>query len=273
MKFFLLVAAVAVVFSSRLSAVQLTPETVDAFNRYVADYEAHRFQSPTFISSAATDARRQQMQHGEAVVFPGQKNGDIEIKNGLIHDWVGGVFVPGARLDKVLAVIQDYGHQSRVYAPDIAESRIRSREGTDEFNVYMRVMKSKFMLNDVLNTEHKIKFTRVSPDREYCRSYSTRVAEVANPGSKDEHELPVGSDRGFLWRMYGYWFFEQKDGGVYIEYESISLSRDVPMLMGKVLGPILHSLPAESLRSSMEKTRKAVLAASGTGPTAQASTN
>ncbi len=245
-------------------AVELNPQTVSAFDRYTADYEAQRFKSSAFLESAETAQRRQQLAKGEVVVFPGKKNGDIEVPGGLIHDWVGAIFVPGVTLDKVLAVIQDYSHQSRVYAPDIAESRIRSHPAADDFNVYMKVVKSKYMLSDVLNTEHKIHFTHVSPEKVYCSSYSTRVAEISNPGTKNEHELPVGNDRGFLWRMYGYWFFEQKDGGVYIEYESISLSRDVPMLMGKVLGPLLHSLPAESLRSSMEKTKKAVAAAGAT---------
>ena len=40
--------------------------------------------------------------------------------------------------------------------------------------------------------------------------------------------------------------------------KSITLSRDIPFGMGKVLGPILHNVPAESLRSSLAKTRSAV---------------
>lgn len=256
MKYFSYIACLAVTISSA-SAVQLTPETVSAFDKYIASYESQRFQLPAFLESEQTPQHREQLQKGEVVIFPGKNNGDIEVPSGLIHDWVGAIFVPGTTLDKVLAVIKDYSHQSQVYAPDIAESRIESHQGNDEFLVFMRVVKSKLMMTDVLNTEHKIRFTRVSPERAYCRSYSTRVSEISNPGSKNEKELPVGNDRGYLWRMYGYWFFEQKDGGVYIEYQSISLSRDVP-LMGRLIGPVLHSLPAESLRTSMEKTRKAM---------------
>jgi hypothetical protein len=257
MKNFLIVSALALISSASAFAVQLTPETVSAFDRYIAAYEAQRFHLPAFLASEETAQHREQLLKGEVVVFPGKNNGDVEVPSGLIHDWVGAIFVPGANLDKVLTTIKDYGHQSQTYAPDIAESRLESHQGNDDFTVFMKVVKSKFMLSDVLNTEHKIRFTRVSPERVYCKSYSTRVAELSNPGTKNEHELPVGNDRGFLWRMYGYWFFEQKDNGVYVEYESISLSRDVP-LMGKLIGPVLHSLPAESLRSSMEKTRKAL---------------
>ena len=83
---------------------------------------------------------------------------------------------------------------------------------------------------------------------------------MSDPGKPSEHELPVGKDRGLLWRMNGYWFFDERDGGVYVESEAVSLSRDIPFGMGNVLGPILHSVPAESLRNSLDKTRRAILA-------------
>jgi hypothetical protein len=44
----------------------------------------------------------------------------------------------------------------------------------------------------------------------YSRAYSTRVAEVTDPGTPREHELPVGKDRGLLWRLFGYWFYEER---------------------------------------------------------------
>jgi hypothetical protein len=42
-----------------------------------------------------------------------------------------------------------------------------------------------------------------------------------------ERELPVGKDRGLLWRLYGYWLYEERDGGVIVECESVTLTRDV----------------------------------------------
>jgi hypothetical protein len=87
---------------------------------------------------------------------------------------------------------------------------------------------------------------------------STRIQEVANPGKGDEQLLPEGHDRGLLWRLYGYWFYEERDGGVYVECESVTLTRDVPLGMGAVLAPI-RNVPGESLRSSLDHTRQAVL--------------
>ena len=80
----------------------------------------------------------------------------------------------------------------------------------------MRIVKSKLLISDVFNTEHEIRFTTLDPHRVYSRAYSKRIAEVSDAGKPSEHELTVGQDRGFLWRIYGYWFFEEGDGGVYV---------------------------------------------------------
>jgi hypothetical protein len=242
------------------SAVELTSDSVAAFDSYIADFESHRLAAERFLTSDADPAHHQQLLRGDIVIEPGKHNGETELKAGIIHDWVGGVFIPSTTLDKVLGIAQDYSHQKDFYWPDIADSRVRWRRG-DDFDVYARIVKSKLLVTDVLNTESEVHFTRVGAHRVICRSYSTRIAEVANPGTSKERELPVGKDRGLLWRLYGYWFFEERDGGVYAEYESITLSRNIPFGMGAVLGPILHNVPAESLRTSLERTRKAVTAA------------
>ena len=121
-------------------------------------------------------------------------------------------------------------------------------------------MKAKFFISVVLNSEHEIHFVQLDPTRVYSRSYSKRISEVSDPGKPTERELPVGKDRGLLWRMNGYWFFEERDGGVYVEAEALSLSREIPFGMGNVLGPILHNVPVESLRNSLDETRRAILA-------------
>ena len=245
--------------SGRSWAVELTPDASQAFTRYIADFEARRAKSDRFIEED-TPQHHQDLLNGKILISPAGSTGETQVRGGLIHDFVGTMFIPSTTMAKVLSLVRDYDRQKVIYAPDVADSRIRSHKGQDEYNVYMRVVKSKMMISDVLNTEHEIHFSYPAPNRVYCRSYSTRVAEVADPGKPDEHELPVGNDRGMLWRMDGFWFFEQRDGGVYVEFETISLSRDIPFIMGKVLGPILHGLPAESLRISLDKTRKAVLA-------------
>ena len=218
-----------------------------------------RFSGRTFLWSDEFPIVRQQLLKGTVIAQPVQGNGIVPLKGGLVQDWRGAVFIPHASLPEVLSVVQDYDHHRDVYKPDIADAKIESRQG-DEFVVYMRIVKAKFMLSAVFNTEQAIQFIRLDPKRVYSRSYSKRINEVAAPGQSSEQELPPGQDRGLLWRLYGYWFFEERDDGVYITCESITLTRDIPFGLATLLGPVIHDLPGESLRTSLEQTRRAVIA-------------
>ena len=189
----------------------------------------------------------------------------LAIKGGLIQDWSGGVFIPDSTLKRALSIVQDYGHHKDFYKPEVADAKVRSRTG-DDFKVYMRIVKTKLLLSDVLDTEHDIRFTAVDAHRVYSIAYSRRIAEVSDAGKPGEHELAVGQDRGFLWRIYGYWFFEEGDGGVYVTCQSITLTRDLPFAFGKILGPVLRELPGESVRLSLEQTKKAIMAIRPTTP-------
>ena len=94
--------------------------------------------------------------------------------------------------------------------------------------------------------------------RVYSRSYSTRIVEVENADRSDEREKPIGKDRGFLWRLYSYWRFQEKDGGVYVQLESVALSRSVPLLLAWVVNPYLKSIPREYLSRLLTSTRVAL---------------
>jgi len=254
--------------STQLTAAELKKETIDQFDRYVSAAEKridHRYNTEHFLwSDELSQPQRNSLLHGEILMEGALNKGTTEIRNGLIHDWLGAVFIPAATLPKTIEVVQDYPRHDIIYKPEVAAARILSRQG-DEFEVYLRIVKAKLFISAVLNSEHQIHYVQLDPTHIYSRSYSKRIAEVSDPGKPSEHELPVGKDRGLLWRMNGYWFFEERDGGVYVESEAVSLSREIPFGMGNVLGPILHSVPAESLRNSLEETRRAILA-QGTQP-------
>lgn len=242
-------------------AAELKAETVTAFDKFIASAEARlepRFSGRSFLWSDEIPSVREQLRNGLAVAQPVQGSGIVQLKGGLVQDWKGAIFIPRATLPDVLAVVQDFNHHPDTYKGDVTVARILSRQG-DDFLVFMRVVKSKFMLTDVLNTEQSVQFVHVDGKRAYSRAYSKRINEVVSAGRPDEHELPVGQDRGYLWRMYGYWFFEERDGGVYIGCESVTLTREVPFGMGAVLGPIVNDLPGEALKKSLEQTRQAVI--------------
>jgi hypothetical protein len=175
----------------------------------------------------------------------------------MIHHWEGLVFIPGARLEEVLRLLEDYDHHAEYYAPDVARSRIEAQDD-DHFRVLLRFRRQK-VITVVLNTEHEITYYRDTTFRAHSRSSATHVAEVENPGKSNEREKPREEDNGFLWGMETWWRMEEKDNGVYLQSEVVSLSRDIPAGLGWMIGPFVTAVPKESLMFTLEATKKAVL--------------
>jgi hypothetical protein len=180
----------------------------------------------------------------------------IRCPGGLIHHWTGVVFVPGAKLDDVLGLLEDYDHHSVYFAPDVERSKIESRNG-GHFRVFLRFRRHK-VITVVLNTEHDIEYFRDVPDRAHSRSSALRIAEVENPGKSDEREKSPGDDGGYLWRMETWWRMEERDGGVYVQSEVVSLTRDIPAVVSWLVTPFVTSIPKETLTATLVATRKAV---------------
>lgn len=135
-------------------------------------------------------------------------------------------------------------------------SKLLARNGND-FKIGLRLLKKK-VITVVLNTEHDVDYHRVTDKRWYSRSYSTKIAEVDDAGKPGERELPPGRDHGFLWRLYSYWKFDERDGGVYVECRAISLTRDVPTGLGWIVEPIIRGLPRDSVANTLRATRAAL---------------
>ena len=141
------------------------------------------------------------------------------------------------------------------------DSKLISREGND-FKVYLRLLKKK-IITVVLDTDHEVHYCSVDQTRWICRSYTTRIAEVENAGNPDERVLEPDTGYGFLWRLYSYWRFEERNDGVVLECRAVSLTRDVPIGLGWAIEPIIKKLPKESLINTLEASRQAVRGRSG----------
>jgi hypothetical protein len=153
-------------------------------------------------------------------------------------------------------MVQDYNHHKDLYKPEVLDSRLLSRQG-DDFRIYLRLLKKK-VITVVLNTEHEVKYTRLDATRWRSASRTTKIAEVENAGKPDEREKPPGAGEGFLWRLNSYWRFAERDGGVWVECEAISLTRDIPTGLGWLVDPIIRNLPKESLENTLRATRAAL---------------
>lgn len=244
-----------------MPAVDLKPQTIAAFDRYIEATDARmqpRWSGEHFLWFDDSPEIRARLLGGAVIAQPIHGNGVVSLPGGLIQDWIGAVFIPKTTLEETLRVVQDYPQHVEIYKPDIAEVKVLSHTGGD-YLIRTRIVKSKFFVSDVLEVENAIHYVTLDPKRVYSRSASQQVVEISNPGKENEKPLPPGHDRGLMWRINGYWFFAESDGGVFITTESITLTREVPFLLNKMLGPILHELPAEALKNSLEQTRKAIV--------------
>jgi hypothetical protein len=247
---------------------KLKTETRGAFERYVKLVEAQNEGELRRGTDLLWVDGLPQEQRAEA--YAALKRGEVKMQKreildndkpiacpgGMIHHWTGVVFIPGMKLGDVLGVLEDYDRHSVYYAPDVERSRIESREG-DHFRVFLRFRRRK-VITVVLNTEHEVQYYRDAPGKAHSRSSAVRIAEVENAGKSDEREKTPGDDDGFLWGMETWWRMEERDGGVYVQSEVASLTREIPTGLGWMIRPFVTDIPKESLTFTLEATRKAV---------------
>ncbi len=259
--------------------VQLKPRTLQAFETYIR--EAEDAMEPSlhgrgaFLWSDGNPERSQQVRQGQIVAQLWSGDGPVKVSNGLIHDWIGAAFVPGASVEQTLALVQNYDNHKNVYKPEVIDSKLIDHDGND-YRIFLRLLKKK-VITVVLDTDHDVHYSALDEKRWTCRSYTTRIAEVEDAGTPKEKVLEPDTGYGFLWRLYSYWKFEEKKGGVgmagerptsarggdgvYLECRAISLTRDIPLGLGWIIEPIIRKLPQESLIHTLEATRQGLRAA------------
>lgn len=234
-----------------VATTKLQPQTVAAFDAYVKQREAAmRNDGAHWCRLRATCPAS--VRRDGVYVEPFGGKGLTDVKGGIVHDWAGATFIPGTTLEAALALLRNYANHKALYQPEVIDSRVLANQG-DDYKVYLKLRKKK-ILTVILNTEYDVIYRKAGPRQAYSRSYSTRIAEVDDDG----REFPVGEDHGFMWRLYAYWRLEERDGGVWVECETISLSRGVPYFLSGLIAPIIKSLPRESLENTLLATRNAL---------------
>ena len=68
----------------------------------------------------------------------------IPIPDGLVHHWIGAVFIPGVHLGQVLDLVQDYNHHQNIYQPEVVRSRLLEHDGND-YKIYYRLRKKNII--------------------------------------------------------------------------------------------------------------------------------
>jgi hypothetical protein len=63
---------------------------------------------------------------------------------------------------------------------------------------------------------------------------------------------------GCIWRQFSVARFQQRDGGVYVEFEAIALSRDIPVAARLLVDPLIRRISRNSLLISLQQTEQAL---------------
>ncbi len=249
-----------------LTAVQgaeLKPETVRAWNQYVhdADSAMHARLSPGrhFLWTDEAPDRAERVRKGEILVAPVDGAGMHHVPDGLIHHWVGAMFIPGATLDGVLAVAHDFGRYKEIYKPKVLDSRLLA--GGDSRQEYsMLWMNNVLFVNAALESRYEARDFAAGPHRWYTITHVTGAQEIADYGKSSEHLLPQGEGNGFIWKLQSIARYEERDGGVYLELEAIGLTRDIPATLRWMASPLVTRLSRSTLAASLRQTREGVAA-------------
>jgi hypothetical protein len=197
---------------------------------------------------------------GDLLIEP-VNGGSWEVTGALLHHWRAAALVPDTSPKEMLALLRDYNHLSWYYAPEVVSSQALTDSG-ERARLRMR-FKKRQVITVVLDAEFETESGLDGTSRGYSFSRSTHIWQIEHPGTAREHRLREGADDGLLWRLNSYWSFFESRGGLLMECEAVSLTRDVPAGLGWLIAPIVKSLPRESLEFTLTATKNA-LAASAT---------
>jgi hypothetical protein len=251
-----------------------TPAALSAFNAYVSTVEArlsrqHLSRSTFLAPPASTPQGELSLRRGEPLIeqvsepMSGQLTTSTRVDlpamrmpGAMLHHWRGTAFIPGAKAADFERILKDFNAYPQRFSPEVLQARVLTQQG-DRLQASMRV-RQKHVLTVVMDTTYDIAFGRLDPQHGYSASRSTRIREIDAPGTDQEHALNTSEEHGFLWRLNTYWSYEERDDGLYIQIESVSLSRSIPTGLGWALRPFVESVPRESLEFTLRSTSNAV---------------
>lgn len=237
------------------------PAAISSFNSYVAQVESrlarqHGSQNAFLARAnpAIEDERR--LRRGELVVERLTPSTGADMPGAMLHHWRGTAFAPGATAADFERLLKNFNAYPEYFSPQVLEARVLSLEG-DRLQASMRV-RQQHILTVVMDAAYDVNFARLDAQHGYSVSRSTQISEIGSAGSAAERVLDSKQEHGFLWRLNTYWTYEERDGGLYIQIEAISLTRSIPRGLGWAIGPFVESVPRESLEFTLRSALNAL---------------
>lgn len=257
---FSLLNAVCILLPTVCAAAEPSPAAIAAFDSYAGSVEsrlAQQHKSPDSFLVPSTPQSEARLRNGQLIPEPIPEPiieqltppAGVALPGATLYHWRGTAFAPGAKAADFERLMKDFNSYSQHFSPQVLVARVLTQDG-DHLQATVRI-RQQHVLTVVLDTTYDITFGHLGAGRGYSISRSARIAEIAAPGTPAEHVLSASEEHGFLWRQNTYWSYEERDGGLYMQIESISLTRTIPTGLGWAIGPYAESIPRESLEFTL----------------------
>jgi hypothetical protein len=250
-----------VVAAPGIRAAELASAAISAFDSYTAATESrlanqHRSQQAFLAPTASGPQDEARLRRGELIIERLIPSANADLPGAMLHHWRGTAFASGARAADFERMMKDFNAYPQHFYPQVLQASTLAQRG-DAFQVLMRVRQRR-VLTVVMDLTCDVSFGRLDALHGYGVSRSTRISEIDSPDSRAERALNPGEEHGFLWRLNNYWSYEERDGGLYLQIESVSLTRAIPTGLGWAVRPYVESVPRESLEFTLRSTCNAL---------------
>ena len=242
------------------SSAQPSTAALAGFAEYSHSVEerlASQHRSPSgFLAAISGSQGDSHLRGGEPILEDLTPAAGLGPTGATLYHWRGMAFVAGGTAGEFEQLLRDVDSYPRVFAPQVLRAAILTQDG-DRLQDRLRV-RQHHVLTVVLDTAYEVTFGRLDAGHGYSASRSTQVSEIDSVGTASEHALTSAQEHGFLWRLNTYWSWEERDGGLYVQIESISLTRSIPTGLGWAVRPFVDTVPRESLEFTLRSARNAL---------------
>lgn len=104
----------------------------------------------------------------------------------------------------------------------------------------------------------RCKDCEAAPNKALITRNVVRVQEIADYGNPSEHPFVEARRPGYVWREVVVQRLGQRDSGVYVELETVSLSRGIPLEVRWLIKPLTDDLPRKLIFEMLNETRAVV---------------
>ncbi len=144
----------------------------------------------------------------------------------------------------------------------------------DEFTYRLKIVQRGFGVKAGLLGVFRSNYRQLSSTEGYSLTESISLDELESPGSSEERRVSFSASHGYVERMFTIVRYREAGSGVYVEVETLTLSRGVPISVRWMISPVIQRFSRQTMAGTLESIRDKVRAneefsASGERPRSQ----